>query len=86
MRGLLILACSAVLSTGCYTYNDDVRTGDVMVDPAGAEISKGDPVPGETWSAVEPKDVNQRPYRYQFETERHQQYDSDPEFSHDRLD
>lgn len=80
MKALLLLSASAVLLTGCYTYSDrDYQAGDIMVEPSGAEV------PGETWSDM-PRDLNQRPYRYQFETERHQQFDIDPEFTHDRLD
>ena len=78
MKLFLLSALSAGLLVGCYTERD-YETGDVLVEPAGAEI------PGETWSD-QPRDIHQRPYMRQFEIERHQQFDTDPEFTHDRLD
>jgi hypothetical protein len=79
MKFMLMLACSAFALTGCYTDRTEYREGDVLIEPAGAAV------PGEIWSEG-PRDINQRPYWYQFETERHQQFENDPPFTHDRLD
>ncbi|MFN7138938.1 MAG: hypothetical protein ACK4UN_06345 [Limisphaerales bacterium] len=78
MKLALLLACSAGLLIGCQT-DPTYRTGDVMYEPAGAATHR------ETWSE-DPRDMHQRPYRHQFETERHQQFENDPQFTHDRLD
>lgn len=78
MKWILLFAASGLLATGCHTRHD-YDSDDLVVEPAGAEI------PGETWSE-QPRDIHQRPYMRQFETERHQQFYTDPAFSHDRLD
>ncbi|MBA4149275.1 MAG: hypothetical protein H0X66_14265 [Verrucomicrobia bacterium] len=82
MKLLLLFAFSTALLTGCYT-DRTYQSGDVLVEPAGAEVLRD--IPGETWSE-DPRDIHQRPYRRQFETERHQQFQTDPPFTHDRLD
>lgn len=79
MKALLLLAVTTGFLTGCYSDNREYQAGDVMMEPAGAEVT------AETWSD-EQRDMNQRPYRRQFETERHQQFDSDTEFTHGRMD
>lgn len=78
MKTFLLSVISIALLTGCYT-DREYQSGDILVEPAGSEV------PGETWSD-DPRDINQRPYMRQFETERHQQFENDPEFTHDRLD
>ena len=84
MKTLILLAFSSLVLTGCQTYETEYRTGAVITEPAGAEVERTQ-VPAETWSE-DPRDIHQRPYRHQFETERHQQFATDPEFTHDRLD